>query len=477
MTVRGGIGSSIVLGAGLVTSRVPASAWPNHVPVVANLRHDPGAHRAFFVLLFLGIAVLISAWLTLGDRVRSGLADVNAVYLVTAAWAVPVMLAPPLFSGDGWSYVADGYLTGHGLSPYVFTPSVLDGPVVQAVNGRWMHTTTPYGPVPLLWGGLVSHATADPWLLMLAHRALALLGLALLAFAAPRLARYAGHDPAVATWLVVATPFVLLHGVGGLHNDLLVAGLIACALLATIRHGWLAGSVLAGVAAAVKIPGGFVCVGVVLLALPIGANLGLRLRRTAQVGGVAGAVLVGIGVLGELGIGWTRSLSVPVGTGSVLAVTTDLGRLAGRFAPDAPWPAAGPVALAHAAGLVVIAACAALALVRAPAGDRARALEAVALVMLAVTVLSPAGHYWYALWCLPLLAMAPRSPRATATVIAAALALALTAPLDPSLHLHGQNALLLLATVAAGVIVWLKPNLYRSAGSPDTGARTVAGRP
>ena len=462
VVARGVIGSSILCCAGLVTSRVPASSWPDHTVALASLRHDPGAHRVFFVL-FLGIAVLISAWLALGSRVRSGLAGVRGVSLCAAAWAVPLVLAPPLFSGDAWSYVADGYLTGHGLSPYVVTPSALHGPIVQAVNARWMHTTTPYGPVPLLWGGFVSHATADPWLLMLAHRVLALVGLALLGYAVPRLALHAGRDPAVSAWLVVAAPFVLLHGVGGLHNDLLVAGLMACALLATIQHGWLAGSAVAGAAAAVKIPGAFVCVGVVLLALPVGATLALRLRRTAQVGAVAGAVLVGIGLLGGLGTGWTRSLGVPVGIGSVLAVTTDLGRLAGRVAPDVPWPAGGAVAVAHAAGLVVIATCAALAVVRGPAGDRTRALEVVALVMLSVTVLSPAEHYWYALWCLPLLAVAPRSSRATAMVIAAVLALAMTAPLDPSLHIHGQNTLLLVATVTAGAIVRLRPHLYRSA--------------
>ena len=48
------------------------------------------------------------------------------------------MVAPPLFSRDGWSYAAQGELTRLGLSPYVWGPGILDGPIIEAVDPRWM---------------------------------------------------------------------------------------------------------------------------------------------------------------------------------------------------------------------------------------------------------------------------------------------------------------------------------------------------
>jgi alpha-1,6-mannosyltransferase len=61
--------------------------------------------------------------------------------------------------------------------------------------------------------------------------------------------------------VVVASPLMLANGVGGLHNDLLMAGLMAAALVAAAEHGWLAGALVGASAAAVKVPGGLVCIG------------------------------------------------------------------------------------------------------------------------------------------------------------------------------------------------------------------------
>ncbi len=101
----------------------------------------------------------------------------------------------------------------------------------------WRWTPTPYGPVPLLWGDLVADLTSEPHLLLLGYRLLALLGLALLVWALPRLARWDGVDPARAAALALPSPLLVAHGVGGLHHDLLVVGLVAAALVLARRHG------------------------------------------------------------------------------------------------------------------------------------------------------------------------------------------------------------------------------------------------
>src|SRR5512142_366377 len=56
------------------------------------------------VLFYGGIAVLCAAWLGLG-RTNS---SVRTLLLIGAAWCVPLMLAPALFSRDMYSYLADG---------------------------------------------------------------------------------------------------------------------------------------------------------------------------------------------------------------------------------------------------------------------------------------------------------------------------------------------------------------------------------
>ena len=127
---------------------------------------------------------------------------------------------------------------------------------------------------------------SDPWLMVIAHRLLAVAGLLALAWAVPRLAGWAGYDGAVASALVLSSPLMLAHGIGGLHNDLLMVGLAAVALVAARHAGWVAGALVAGLAASVKAPGGLVCIGIALLSLPAVATLPDRLRRLAQVGAV-----------------------------------------------------------------------------------------------------------------------------------------------------------------------------------------------
>ena len=190
------------------------------------------------------------------------------MHVAALAWSAPLLLAPPLFSRDGWSYAAQGALTHLGLSPYIWTPSIFDGQIREGVDPLWMNTPTPYGPLPLAWGSFVAGVTDNPWLMVVGYRVLALIGLAILAWAVPRLARATGQDAARASALVLACPLTIAQGVGGVHNDLIMAALMAAALAVAIDHSWVLGAALAGAAAAVKVPGGVVAIGVALVSLP-----------------------------------------------------------------------------------------------------------------------------------------------------------------------------------------------------------------
>ncbi len=198
---------------------LPASSVVATLPLLSDLRSSTAGRMLGLAVVVVGLGLASSAWLRLVREVsdlRTPEAErISLVHRAAVAWTVPLLLAPPMFSRDGWSYAAQGALTHLGLTPYVWSPSILDGPIVEAVDPMWLRTATPYGPLPLVWGSAAAGLTSDPWLLVVAHRVLSLVGLVLLAWAVPRLCRWSGADGARASALVLASPLVMAHGVAG----------------------------------------------------------------------------------------------------------------------------------------------------------------------------------------------------------------------------------------------------------------------
>jgi hypothetical protein len=438
---RGLAGGVLVLLGGLVTSTLPDSTALLQGELLREVRGSAAGRMAGLAVVMVGLGMLGAAWLSLCRHVAraEGTDRDDALDLVryaTVVWCAPLVLAPPLFSRDGWSYAAQGMLTRLDLSPYEFGPGILRGPIVEAVDPRWMETPTPYGPLPLMLGELVAGGTGNPWLLVVGHRVVALVGLALLAWAVPRMASWTGADPALATAVVVASPLMLANGVGGLHNDLLMVGLMAAGLVVAAEHGWVAGALLGGAAAAVKLPGGLVCIGIALLSLPIAAPLAERVRRLLAVAGVSVGALVGMGVVWGLGLGWVDALSVPGTLNTPLSAPTLVGGALDRFAAGlgADLAPATFLDLVRAVATVASLVVTVLVALRWDTGDRASALRAVAVLLAATLALSPVVHLWYFLWVVPFVA-ALRLPRPGATVLVVlSVLLGLVAPLDSSLH-------------------------------------------
>ncbi len=441
MVARGFAGGVLVLIGGLVISTLPRSTALMQITLLQSLRGAEAGRMIGLAVVLMGLGLYAAAWLRLCRHVaRARGADrddaLALVRYATVVWSAPLILAPPLFSRDGWSYAAQGVLTHFGISPYEHGPGVLVGPIVQGVDPRWMETPTPYGPVPLLLGEAAAGLTGNPWMLVIAHRFGALVGLALLAWSVPRLARWSGLNPALASAVVLCSPLMLAHGVGGLHNDLLMVGLMTTALVVTAERGWVWGAVIGGLAAAVKLPGGVVCVGVALIALPAGASIAQRVQALARVAAVAGCALVLPGLLGGLGVGWVYALGVPGSVNVPLSMPTVLGLFLDQVA-DRLGAATTPDTFL---GLVrTLAQVVALAFVVRLAftwstGDRARAVSAVAATTGVLILLSPVVHLWYLLWALPFLA-AMRLPRlGTLGLLAGVVVSGVVAPLDSSLH-------------------------------------------
>lgn len=481
--LRGLCGSALIALAGLAYEPVPTPSWVKAWAPLAHLRAQPGHIAVGAVVGFAGLVLLTWGWWTLRTLVRGRPEGVRVVRWAVAAWSVPLLAAPPLFSGDGWSYVATGYLTGHGWSPYLVGPGVVGGAISSAVSHKWLFTPTPYGPLPLMWGAAFSHLTGDPWVLLVLYRLLALIGVALVAWAVPRLATRCGRDPADASALVVASPFLVAQGIGGLHNDIVLAGLVLAALAVTRRDIWWWGAALAGAAAAVKVTGGLVAVGVVLLSLPVGAGLAARARRTIEVAAVSVAVLLGAGVASGLGLGWVHGLLVPTRERTLLAPTLDLAwHVRGALIHDGRLghELLGVLRPMHtvwfldAAALVLVAAWALLD--RRFAGTPS-ALAVMGGVLFAASWLSPVMHYWYFLWCLPLLGCV-RLPRwAASGLLALLVVLGLTAEADADLQqpwtMVLTHRLLAVVPLLAAAVGWWRARRDHHDPS-DPGAPAIA---
>jgi hypothetical protein len=436
LVTRGAVGSFLILLGGLVTATLPRSTPLLHAgqpsEVLLLLRGTTPGRMAGLALVLVGLGLVAASWLVLCRRLavrRGSPGGPELVRMATLAWCAPLLLAPPLFSRDGWSYAAQGMLVTLDISPYTHGPHMLAGPLRQAVDPMWMQTPAPYGPLPLTFGGVAADLTASPWLLVIAHRGLALVGLVLLAWAVPRLAGWAGADPALASALVLASPFMLANGVAGLHNDLLMVGLMAAALVVAAERGWFWGAALAGLAAAVKAPGGLVCLGIVLVSLPAGARFVERLRRTLGVAMVSVGVLVGLGLATGLGAGWLNGLTVPAAVSTPLSLTTMAGTgLAGLTGAEVFHN------LTRLVGGLAALALGGWVLLRAPTGRRDVALSAVSATVLAFVVLSPVVHIWYFLWAVPFVAARRLSPVPMTALVALSVIGGLAAPLDSSLH-------------------------------------------
>ena len=247
-----GFGGALLLAVGAAGAGVlPRPDDLGDLPVVRTLRTDTGV-TVSIVLAALGMALLVGSWWALR---RADAFTPRWITTTAALWSLPLVVAPPLFSRDVYSYAAQGDLLAHGLNPYDDGPAALPSQWLESISPTWYDTAAPYGPLFLqlarfavaLCGGQLPVA-------VLLLRVIALVGVALVAFYLPRLARACGVPASTALWLGLASPLLIAHFVSGAHNDALMVGLLVAGLAyAAERRGYPA-AVLLALAVAVKAP-------------------------------------------------------------------------------------------------------------------------------------------------------------------------------------------------------------------------------
>jgi alpha-1,6-mannosyltransferase len=347
-------------------------------------------------LAYLGVV----AWAPrLGRRVVWGL---------ILGFVIAFAVCPVLLSHDVWSYVDYARLgVRHGLDPYVARPDSVPGDPAFA-HVTWTETRSVYGPLftlatyPLAWLPVGAAVAA-----LKAVAALSVLGIAA---TVARIAAWRGLDPARAAAFVALNPLVLVHVVGGAHNDGLTMLLATLGVAAILVRREAAGGAALVAAIAVKASAAFIAPFALIATArpspepPMG-RFRAHISRNRPIGrlllGAAGAALV-VGVAAYLGFGWDWLRAFELagenqGRASHMSVPSTLARLIG--VDDDP---VGVVAL----GLFGIAlSC--LLVWTARGGDWVRAAAWAGFgLLIATSWLLP----WYLIWALPLVAVSRDRP-------------------------------------------------------------------
>ncbi|HEY1854363.1 MAG TPA: glycosyltransferase 87 family protein [Solirubrobacterales bacterium] len=335
----------------------------------------------------------------------------GVVWGLILAFVLAFALSPVLLSHDVWSYVDYARLGArHGLDPYVARPdAVPTDPAFAHVT--WTEARSAYGPLftlatyPLAWLP-VAVAVA----VLKAMAALSVLGLAA---TVARIGALRGIDPARAAAFVALNPLVLVHVVGGAHNDGLTMLLATLGVAAVLARREAAGGAAIVAAIAVKASAAFV--------LPFAA-LGTAHRRPFArflAGALAAALLLALAAYLGFGWNWLHAFGLAgenQGRTSHMSIPITFARLTG----------VDRGAVRIAALLLYAVALAWLLAWTGRGGDWVRAAAwAGTGLLLATSWLLP----WYLVWPLPLVAVSRDRPLQLLTLALTAYQLGARIPL------------------------------------------------
>ena len=247
----GGLAGLVVFGAAIAVGGAGGRTFVNPASAKGTPGWITGPFEAFGVTItaaqfFLALVAMCVCWaavLVAGDAL-GGRWVIGAIGLLHLIF----MLAPPLLSKDIFSYIEYARLgVVHDVNPYAEVVKAVRGDEVYRYLG-WRSIASAYGPLftvasyPLAW---VS-AGVGLWIIKVITAVASLGCVALVADSARRL----GRSPVVAAALFGLNPILLVYGVGGAHNDILMLllALAGVALMLRRREGLAGGAVVAGVA-------------------------------------------------------------------------------------------------------------------------------------------------------------------------------------------------------------------------------------
>ena len=400
-----------------------------------------------------GAVMMALAWLmlgrfALGDRRMSRSQLDRTLWL----WVLPLLIAPPMYSRDVYSYLAQSEIAVKGLDPYQVGPAPglgLDHVFTLSVPNMWRETPAPYGPLFLWIGEGISALTGENIVAaVLCHRLVVLLGVGLIVWAVPRLAHRCGVAEVSALWLGAANPLLIMHLVAGIHNEALMLGLMLAGtefalrgVAATTRliprplswprgpHQWarwwpmamlLLGTVLISLSSQVKLPS-LLALGFVAMALAYrwGGTFKAFVIAGGSLTAVSVAVMALVGWASGLGFGWLFTLGTANVVRSWMSLSTLLALGTGQLGillglGDHTTAILG---LTRAIGVFILAILVTWLLFAVLRG-RLHPVGGLGVALGMTVLLFPVVQPWYVLWAvLPLAAWATRPAFRGATIV------------------------------------------------------------
>lgn len=423
------------------------------------------------VLLWGGVAVMLAAWLWLGRRMLAGGTNDYTMIATTGFWLAPLLLSVPLFSRDTYSYLAQGALLRDGLDPYAVGPIENENVLLDDVSPIWTTTTAPYGPAFILVARFITTIVGDNVVAgAMLLRLCMLPGLVLLIWAARRIAGHIGANTTTTLWVCVLNPLVIVHLMGGVHNEMLMVGLMAAGIALAFADRPVAGMTAVALATAVKATAGIAAPFLVWVWM---RNLARRRGYSSALAFLAAAactVLIFVAVFAVsslaagVGLGWLTALAGSVKIINWLTIPTAVANLinsVGGLFMTVNFYAV--LEVTRIVGALIIAVALVVLWWRYRRTDR-EVLVGMSLSMIVVVLFVPAALPWYYSWPLAVGAALVQSRSAIALVAGFSTWIMVIFKPDGS---HGMYSLIhVAAATACAVGAW-----YYLSRQPDAEAR------
>ena len=341
-------------------------------------------------LFYLGLWLALALWALV--VVRADALKRSAVIGALVAMHLVFLLAPPLLSQDVFSYIAYARLgVEHDLNPYEHAPDDAPGDAVYPYAGS-KTATSAYGPLfTLATYPLAGIGVPTAFWILKVVAALASLALVAVVW---RTAERLGRDPRAPALFLGLNPLTLVHVVGGAHNEAYVVLFTMVGVLAWVAGRSAAAGAAGTFAAGIKASAGLV-VPFLVAAGParrvlVGAAGGALAIVVAAYAGFGADALDALGLLSDNQERSSR-WSFPYKTAQLMGAVLPGDRLDYRDA-------------VRAAYAIAFAATAIWLLVKTWRG--ADPIRMAGWATLALLVASAWLVPWYALWLLPLAALA-----------------------------------------------------------------------
>jgi len=390
-----GLLGGLIIAASAPVWRLAPESWRLTLPGVPH----PGSTVESTIYFLVGLILLAVGWLGLIHRAgRDGSTRKRLVMvaLVITIWAIPVSLGPPLLSNDVYSYAAQGEMASRGVDPSSIGPVGIgrnDWSVMA--DPTWRASPAPYGPVAVATSQAVIVASGhDPATSIWIWRGVVVIGVAMAAVGIGLIADKSRVNPAVAIAIGLGNPIVILHLIGGVHNDALLFGLLALGLAAAQRDRKKLALALLAAATAVKLPA---AVGLVYLGWTWPGQVATFRKRILSTAAVLGVAVAGIAlacmVVG-LGPGWITALKSTGKVNDTYSPTTKLGFSISELLGAVGIHVDGAL-LAGVVRMLGLAATGVLALVMMLRSPRIGVVRATGIMLVAYVLLGPVIWPWY----------------------------------------------------------------------------------